>query len=426
MKLKIITKYILKEFIPTFIIAFLFFFVMFIINHILLYIKPLFEKDVPFHLIALLLLTAMPMYTIFCLPFGIMLATLMTMGRFSSDNEIVAFKALGFNIIQIFLPIFVSAVILTLVCFIINDRILPLSLQEQKETYKKIMYLKPTLDFKSKTVKKYYGKILITNIVKDTSIEGLIIIDESDNQKRIISTKKASIISPKDRKNAVEIKMDNAMMQFDNRERPNEFNYGYTKELSYFISFEGETEIGQTFSGNEKNITEILQDVKKYKAERDKEKQNKADKALTKIQEMKSMMLKSNYYLNGNISNAEYINSIGKIDEGVREVIVLRNDKIFNSNLNYNLIELYRKIALPLACIIFAIFAAPIGIYSKRAGYSIGFVLGLFLSAIYWFSYYGGQLLGLRYVLTPFLAIFLPNMLFLSIGVFFLIRRLKE
>jgi lipopolysaccharide export system permease protein len=425
-KLKIITKYVLQEFIPTFLIAFFFFFVMFIINHILLYIKPLFEKDVPFDLIAMLLITAMPMYMIFCLPFGIMLSTLMTMGRFSSDNEIVAFRACGFNIMKIFTPIFITGLVLTILCFMINDSLLPYSLQKQRETFRKIMYLKPTLDFKSKTVKRYFGKILITDIVKDTSIEGLIIIDDSDNQKRIISTKEAKIGSPKYNKNAVEITMRDAMIQFDNRDRPNEFNYGYTKLLSYFISFDTDDDSGGNISGNEKTTGEIVVEVNKYKSELNNDKKSRKQYLLEKNEEIKSLTMKNQKYYLNKISNYEYMENLKVIDENINEINSLKKVPIRNNSLNYNLLELYKKFALPLACIIFTIFAAPIGIYSRRAGYSIGFILGLFISAFYWFTYYAGQFLGIRNVITPFLAIFLPNMIFLALGIYFLIKRLKE
>jgi len=90
------------------------------------------------------------------------------------------------------------------------------------------------------------------------------------------------------------------------------------------------------------------------------------------------------------------------------------------------LIRLYQKFANPIACLIFAIFAAPIGVYSRRAGFSIGFIVGLFLSAIYWFSFFGLMILSFKFILKPFLSSFLPNLIFLTLGVIFLVKRFKE
>ncbi|HOV15105.1 MAG TPA: LptF/LptG family permease, partial [Spirochaetota bacterium] len=381
-KIRIVTKYVLLEFIPTFVITFSFFFLIFIINHILLYIKPLFEKDVPLDLIGMLLLTALPMYMLFCFPFGVMLATLMTMGRFSSDNEIVAFRALGFNIMEIFGPVFIIGIVVTFLSFYINDRVLPYSLQEQRTTLRKIMYLKPTLDFKSKTVKNYFGKILITDIVKNTSIDGLIIIDKDErDQKKIITTKRADILVPKERKNSIEIKMNDAMVQFENKDRQNEFNYGYSDSISYFISFEEEDNENSNVSGNEKTTYEIYQEVNKSKETALDVLRRRDFSVLKTKEETRSFLFESEQYLKGNISNTDYNDNLRKIGNNLAELKKVYTKKDIFKQFNFNLIELYRKFALPLACIIFTIFAAPIGVYSKRAGKSIGFILGLFLCA---------------------------------------------
>jgi lipopolysaccharide export system permease protein len=425
-KFKIVTIYILKEFLPTFAITFLFFFFIFIINHILVYIKPLLEKNVPFDLVGMLILTILPLYILFCLPFGILLAVLMTMGRLSTDNEIVAFRACGFNMMQIFVPIFICSLVITFVGFIINDSILPYSIQEQRNTLRKIMYIKPTLDFKSKTVKPYAGKVIFTDIVKDNSIEGLVILEKKDGQMQIISTKKALISSPPDRKNAIMISMKDAMLQFENIDRPNEFNFGYSDDISYFISFIEDSDENRNISGNEMTTMQILNEIKKNKKEISDEKKIRQDNMTVLREETRSLEGSYADFLRGNIPENTYFDNMRKIDSNLTNIAALEKERQHNENLNFNLIEFYRKFALPLACIIFAIFAAPIGIYSRRAGFSIGFILGLFLSAVYWFSYYGGEFMGKRNVITPFLAMFSPNILFLIIGVYFLIKRLRE
>ena len=183
--MKIATKYILSEYLPTFFICFIFFFMMYIINHILVIIKPLIEKNIPFDLVWMMIVTILPTYTMFSFPFSILLATLMTIGRFSGDNEIVAFKSVGISLTTVFKPVFITGIIVMLVAFGINDRLKPLGMKKQFETRNKIATIKPTLYFKSKTVKKYGSKVLFTDTVKDTSINGIIIIDrDNDNQKR--------------------------------------------------------------------------------------------------------------------------------------------------------------------------------------------------------------------------------------------------
>jgi lipopolysaccharide export system permease protein len=427
-RLKIVTKYVLKEFLPTFFISFLFFFVIFFINHILLIIKPLLEKNIPLDLIGTMMLTAFPMIIVLSLPFGTMLSTLMTMGRFSSDNEIIAFRALGFSMMKIFGPLIICGIGFFAAAFVVNDYFLPRAWHKQRATLRKIMSIKPTLDFKSKTVKQHFGKTIFTNLVKDTSIEGLIIIDQDKRgQKRIISAKNAEITSPADRKGVIELKMNSAMMQNENYDRPNEFNYGYSDLISYFIvfqDFEGRGSDGAPSQA--RTFMEIRGDVKRYSENKKKDLASRERQFVFKEEEAHNIRSRAEDYMHGYINFSQYKQELGKLDNVVNDMVSKVNHKNRFVSLNYNLIEMYKKFAFPVACIIFVIFAAPIGIYSKRAGFSIGFVVGLFLTAFYWFSFMGCDILGKKFILTPFLAMFLPNLIFFIVGMIFLLKRLRE
>jgi lipopolysaccharide export system permease protein len=427
-KLSIITKYVLKEFLLTFLLTFSFFFITFFINFILVNIKPLLEKSLPFDLVAVMMISYFPDIIIFSLPFGTMLATLMTMGRFSSDNEIIAFKSLGFNMMKVFTPIFICSFIITIITFFVNDRLVPIAWHQRIVTMKKVSSIKPTLNFKSKTVKKQEKKTIYTNIVEDTKIEGLIIIDVDDSgNKRIISAKSADIVSSKQRSGVIELKLYNTMIQFENKDRPGEFNFGYSDTLTYYVDLqEFYDESLENIPSIAKYTIENYQDVQKYK----KGYLFDVYKRKVEISKLKNDIANdtalTNDYLNNNKDYNIYIQNLKNYESKISNCANLVNDKINNLGLNVNLLEFYRKFTNPLACIIFAIFAAPIGIFSRKAGFQIGFILGLFLTGFYWFAFVASMTLGRKFVLTPFIAMSLPNLFFLVIGVIALLKRLKE
>jgi len=432
---KIVTKYILKEYLLTFLITFLFFFVIFFINHILVNIKQLFEKNIPFNLIVMMMVTFFPMIVLFSLPFATMLSTLMTMGRFSSDNEIIAFRALGFSYIRVFLPIFICGIIFSITTFYVNDRLIPSSWHQQKIIIKKIQQIKPSLNLKSKTIKKYNVsqtdvKTIFTNIVKENKIIGLFILDkDQNNQKRIITANEAEILTPEGRDSVIELRMNDTMIQIENKDRPNEFNFGYSDRISYYIDLQEFTDIDPSKThGIYKTTWENLQDVLLHKKIDTRDKIIKNKNIINLKESTEYLFNKNEDYLNNNITYNSFVNNLKKIDTNLKNLFNLKKSLKEEKNgfLNESLIELYRKFTNPFACIIFAIFAAPIGIYSRRAGFSIGFVIGLFLTAFYWFSLSGTMLMGRRFLLTPFIAMSLPNLLFLIIGLYFLYKRLKE
>lgn len=427
-KISIATKYILSEFLPTFFICFIFFFMMYIINHILVIIKPLIEKNLPFEIVSMMIITILPLYTMFSLPFSLLLASLMTLGRFSSDNEIVAFKSLGFKITSVFGPIFAVGIIVMILAFGINDRLRPWGMRGQMETRRKISTIRPTLYFQSKTVKQYAGKVIFTDEVKDRNINGLIIIDnDTDGEKRIILAKEAIFQTPEEMKDAVEIKMQNAMVQFDKKERPQEFNYGFSDSISYYIRFREFEDSGSMSSHSEmKTVFQLRDEVKENRIVYNQELKNNNSEFTRNSELLRDTINTMNKNINTNISVNNINNNLRNIDSYLTSMDNIKSQKVQNTSLHRSLIDFYDKFSLPIACLIFVIFGAPVGIYSKRAGYAFGFIIGLFLCGIYWFFYYGMVVMGRKMVTPPFISIFLPNIVFFSIGIVLLIKRLRE
>jgi LPS export ABC transporter permease LptG/LPS export ABC transporter permease LptF len=86
-------------------------------------------------------------------------------------------------------------------------------------------------------------------------------------------------------------------------------------------------------------------------------------------------------------------------------------------------IELHRRFALPVACIMLALVGIPLGIATRKGGKSAGYVIGLFLA---FFCYYLSliSLIGLakQHTLPVPVAVWLPDAVFGIAGVIFLAR----
>jgi lipopolysaccharide export system permease protein len=72
-------------------------------------------------------------------------------------------------------------------------------------------------------------------------------------------------------------------------------------------------------------------------------------------------------------------------------------------------VEIHKKFALPVACVVFVLLGAPLGMRVRRAGPAVAFVsIGFFL--FYWLCLVGGEELANRLLLPPWLAMWLPNL----------------
>jgi len=91
-------------------------------------------------------------------------------------------------------------------------------------------------------------------------------------------------------------------------------------------------------------------------------------------------------------------------------------------------VEIHKKYAIAAACLIFALVGAPVALRFQRGG--IGLVIGmsLLVFTVYYVGLIGGEELGDRLIVSPFVAMWTPNLLFTGIGLFSLwaIRRPGE
>ena len=83
----------------------------------------------------------------------------------------------------------------------------------------------------------------------------------------------------------------------------------------------------------------------------------------------------------------------------------------------------HQKVALPLACLVFAGVGVPLGVQPYRTGLSTGFGLSLVFILVYYALMTTGLLLGEQAALRPALAAWLPNGFFLVVGAWLLRAR---
>ncbi len=83
----------------------------------------------------------------------------------------------------------------------------------------------------------------------------------------------------------------------------------------------------------------------------------------------------------------------------------------------------HQKLALPLACFVFAGFGVPLGVQPYRTGASTGFGLSLLFILVYYALMTTGLLLAQSAGLAPALGAWLPNLFFVVVAVYLLRER---
>ena len=91
-------------------------------------------------------------------------------------------------------------------------------------------------------------------------------------------------------------------------------------------------------------------------------------------------------------------------------------------NVNEMKVELSLKIAIPVTCLIIALFGAPLATSTQRGGTALGFGISLATTLIFLMMIQVTKAVGQGGIVPPYLAAWLPSLLFGVVGTVLLVR----
>ncbi|HXG45053.1 MAG TPA: LptF/LptG family permease [Gemmatimonadales bacterium] len=89
-------------------------------------------------------------------------------------------------------------------------------------------------------------------------------------------------------------------------------------------------------------------------------------------------------------------------------------------------VEVHKKWAISVACLVFVIVGVPMALRFPRGGMGLVIGGGLFVFAIYYIGLIAGEGLGDKNIVPPWVAMWAPNLIFATLGVYGLYRVNRE
>jgi lipopolysaccharide export system permease protein len=405
-------RYVAGEFGIAFLVSFFFFFFVFFVNQLLLLAEDILQKDVPLLDVARLVIYSLPSIIALSVPFATLVGTLMAVGRLSADNEIVAMRAGGFSLRRIFLPVLLAGFALSGISFVVNDFLLPQGTLNFGRLYRELLYANPALELEPFSVKRYQNDTLVTGAVAPGVLKDFMILD-TDGQgfRRIITAREARLTREGD-PNTIGLELTDVVSH--SAESGEDHNYSTAETMRYNILLEDITVALRSPGPREMSARDVYAAI-----------EQKRSQFLPRVRSWEREMALTSArvgVLAADAARGEY--ATAEVQEAAIQLRRLQNQRPYDRSLQIYRLEYHKKYSIPFAAISFVFLAFPLGLFSKRSGRGVGFGIGLLIATMYWALLIGGQTFGSqRSDVSPMLAMWLPNILFLLAGLVVFFRR---
>lgn len=361
----ILSRYILKEQIGPFLFGLFLIVFIFSLNLVYQVLGKITGKGLPPEIILEYFFNNIAWILALAVPMAVLVATLSAFGRLSGDGEITALRSAGITPTRLMIPTLWAAFFVTLFVAWFNNYILPDMNHRSRLLWGDISRKKPTFSIEPGVFNFSIPNYALLARDVDQANGGLTdvtIYDERNPQERGVITAQEGRL---------------------------EFNPA--SELFQLILFFGEI---HRPSNREPGGYE----------------RTKFDSALFKIA-APGMVLKrgeSSFRGDRELSAQEMVKQIGELKS--------REDPYEKRRIAALKVEIHKKLSIPAACIVFVLLGAPLGILAHKGGIGVSSGISLLAFLVYYIFITQGEILADREILSPAIAMWLPNVVFLGLG----------
>lgn len=411
--MKKINKYVIKETIGPFLAGILFFTFIFVIQLLPELIRLIMNNGAPLFMSLEVFVYMLPFNIAITIPMSILMASIISYGRLSSDNEIIVMRALGFPHMRIYVPIIILGVITFLFSLFFNNVVMSESNYRYRALISYMVNISPSIA----VGKLEFSKISDMNLsigakyADDKSISNVVIYDGSIDNKRVITAKYGLWKNNEANSRVVTLTLYDGIVQ----EMP---NYGFvTNDYTVFDSMDiNIVRNVSTLTSHERGLREmpsweIRSKMKKAKIE--------ANKSVD--QQINGII--NNAYQNIDTNSMSLITfSNAYITTNKTEINSIRQKAIEEAVPYFYYIEFHKFLSIPAACLFMVIIGAPLGIVGKRSGKGFGFGLSVIVVVIYYILITAAEIIAGGKTIPPVIAMWFPNIVLAAMGAFLMIK----
>lgn len=320
------------------------------------------NHDVPIEFILTFIAYIIPFSLTFTIPWGFLTAVLLIFGRLSAENELIALRSNGVSVPRVTVPVFVMSIICVGICFWINVDVAPKAQEQMKAALYNIATSNPIAMFGSdSTIDQFPGKLIYVEKKSGTQLQNILMYELNDagTPMMAVYAKSGELITDLKEKQQIILRLKDARYEQRDAEKPNNFML-----------------IHPGITAHENDLAISLTEL----YERNKRKRGPSQMTLTEL------------------LNRQLDNSMDK-----EQLSALKT-------------ETNKRFSFSLASFAFCLIAVPLAITAHRKETSIGFLFSLIVAFVYFFFIVMVDTVRSNPKFHPELLIWLPNVVFISLG----------
>ena len=364
--------YVFKEILSPTILGLAVYVMVFLMNALFDLAELAIKKDIPLATVVKLLLLYLPRVLELAIPMAILLGVLVGIGRLSTDSEVVALRASGVSYWRLLSPALALGMIGWLLGSYLIIDLEPRSNYLRHQIVREVTFsADPRREIKARVFfEDLPGVILYADEVHENGdfLERVFLHqDDAQGQELVTVARRAQI------------------------------EYAPEDGVAHFFLESGLTH------------TLTAEDPEDYQV-------SLFERQMLRMAPDESFRIKSSV-LSQPIQKGWRDQNLKELAQSVLKAEAITHEETRNRVLGTIMAIIHQRFALPVACLVFALLGVPLGILNRRGGKSSGFALSIGIAISYWILLTTGENLVRQGKLSPYIGLWLGNILFGLLGV---------
>ncbi len=362
-------------------------------------------------------------------PMAVLVAAIMAFGGLSQDSELEAIQAGGISFFRILTPVLLASLVLAGGLVVYNNRVLPDANHRLKTLTADIHKMHPTI-------------VIREGVFMDDFDGYRLLVHEVDDENAIIRDVTIYVIDPREPTRTIHAPWGELLHGGGGNELVIRLHDGEIHEVdrddpSIYFLMDFEThdlifddlgtrlerrEIGSTRGDRELSASAMRELADRFTIEKAAQSDSLTGLARGGLVEFRDAVRRTVSVSDRAAARPAEFSArsrilMRKIQNAGRRIARKQRD------INRYDVEIHKKFAFPVACIVFVLLGAPLGVRVKRGGIGVGGGLSFLFFLLYYLASLGGEKLGDRGVIPPAVGMWSINVILGIAGILLVLRK---